>query len=97
MDPFKKKIKEEIMTRLKSFDDFDSLNDLMNELVNEGQLLRFYISKKIEDGRVGVKYVRITSNMDFDYTIKFDTMKEDYRDFRINNLLLSEIKNNRNL
>ncbi|CAG7579968.1 MAG: hypothetical protein SLAVMIC_00183 [uncultured marine phage] len=93
LDPFKRKIKEEIMTRSKSFDDFDSLNRIMMDLVNEGKLMRYYISKNINTSSIGIKYIRITSHLDFDYTINFETIKEDFRDFRLNNLLLSEIKN----
>jgi hypothetical protein len=92
VDPYKKKIKEEIMTRLNSFNDFDKLNDLMMDLIREGKIVRYFISKKIETNSIDVKSITITSNLGFDYVIGFRNIKKDYRDFRLKSLLLSNIE-----
>lgn len=74
------------MIGLKSFD-FDSLNEVMMDLVRSGKVYRYYISKKVGNDNIYIKQVTVTSQMGSDYTIDLTSFKNDYRDFRLNSLL----------
>lgn len=76
MDMYKTNIKSEIIYRLNESDNFDILNRIMLELVNEGKIVSYYIAKNILNNDIGIKHIIITSKKNKSYTIKFDnTMK----------------------
>lgn len=75
------------MSRISSFDDFDEINSIMTDILNEGMVERYYISKKLDPDSIGIKSVTITSQMGFDYKISFGNIKVDYREYRLRNLL----------
>tara|TARA_R110000772_G_scaffold20466_5_gene56830 strand:+ start:2343 stop:2720 length:378 start_codon:yes stop_codon:yes gene_type:complete len=85
-------IKREIFFRLKFENDFNLLNDIMMDLVNEGKVHHYYISKKINPTNIGIKNLRLTSNQGKDYTIGFNdndinNIKSNYRDLTISNII----------
>lgn len=87
-------IKEEIMRKLSNLDiDSKELNDILMQLVNEGKVERYIISKKLDDSDIGVKSIIVTSMNQYDYKICFNNIRSDYRDFRLRELLLSNVKN----
>lgn len=82
------------MSKLSNLDiDSKELNNILMELVNEGKIERYIISKKLDSEDIGVKSVTITSITHYDYKICFNNIKSEYRDFRLKSLLLSNIKN----
>jgi len=80
------------MDRLSCLDNFDELNKILISLVNEGMISKFYISKSILNENL-VKSVTITSDLDFDYVISFENIKSDYREHRLNKILLKKYNN----
>tara|TARA_R110000772_G_scaffold262964_1_gene382448 strand:+ start:1575 stop:1844 length:270 start_codon:yes stop_codon:yes gene_type:complete len=87
MDRYKANIKKEVMFRLKSSNDFNLLNDIMIDLVNEGKVHNYYIAKNIHPNNISAKHLIVTSKENKSYTITFDNIASDYRDSVISFIL----------
>lgn len=83
MDDYKNLIKLEIYSKLGINDDFYLLNNIMMNLVNEGKVGSYYISKKMKNDGIGIRHLTFTSVGGNIYNIKFDNMILDYRDTMI--------------
>lgn len=93
MDPYKKSIKDEILSRCISFD-VDGVESILKDLIKETKIEFYNIRlEKIEP--YCIKSIMIISNLGYNYEISFKNIKSDLRDYRLKKIwgnLKKEIK-----
>jgi|AntRauTorckE6833_2_1112554.scaffolds.fasta_scaffold48317_2 hypothetical protein len=85
MDAYKNHIKSEIIKRCRNFN-VSEIESILKDLITETKI-EFYNIKINKVDPDSIKSIAFISNVGYYYELSFDSIKSEFREFRLGNIL----------